>query len=237
MTDLIVLQAKFWNFRHMMAPHWFIPETLDAARFAVTEAAEVLKTNGMWEAFVAFAASRQAQITAADALDAALRRNASYSRNTVRNMDEINELGDLAMMLLTAIGEEPLTPEEITNRAEWEKEFGNDPKRILDDIVYATGCVHIAAYRWLTQEDVRSYAVFALSLIDRYPGMDLAIVLHSRMARIYRKHHPDAAGISFPVSEDETTNNEVVTYTDRNERLVLGKATPATYTILSGGII
>ena len=35
-------------------------------------------------------------------------------RNTVRNMDEINELGDLAMMLFTAIGEQPLTPEEIT---------------------------------------------------------------------------------------------------------------------------
>ena len=141
------------------------------------------------------------------------------------------------MMLFTAIGEQPLTPEEITNRAEWEKGFGNDPKRILDDIVYATGCVHLAAYRWQEPQDVRSYAVFALALIDRYPGMDLAMVLQSRMARIYRKHHPDAAGRSFPVSEDETTNKEVVTYTDRNERLVLGKATPATYTTLAGGII
>lgn len=220
MTDLIALQAKFWNFRHMMAPHWFIPETLDAARFAVTEAAEVLKTNGLWEAFVAFATSRQAQVAAADALDAVLRRNASYSRNTARNMDEINELGDLAMMLLTAIGSQPLTLEEIPNRAEWESGFGNNPATILDDIVHITGCVHLAAYRWQESQDVRSYAVLALSLIDRYPGMHLIVTLESRMNRIYRKHHPDA-GRTFPVSEGEAYRNE----------------TPATYTTLTGGLL
>lgn len=173
MTDLITMHAKFWEFRRMMSPYWFIPETLDAARFAVTESAE--------------------------ALDAALRRNASYSRNTARSMDEINELGDLAMMLLTAVGEQLLTPEEITNRAKWETSYGNNPATILDDIVHITGCVHVAAYRWQVPQDVRSYAVFALSLIDRYPGMDLPLVLDRRMDRIYSKHHPDA-GKSYPLT-------------------------------------
>ncbi len=208
MTDLIALHAEFWDFRRMMALYWIIPDNPDAARFAVTEAAEVLKTNGLWEAFVAFAASRQAQIAAADALDAVLRRNASYSRNTIRDMDERNELGDLAMMLLTTAGEHPLKKGEIYDNPKL-------PNRSIDQIVEAVSYVHTHAFRG---EEVRSWCLMALAYIDGYPGMDLPLILRSRMKRIYRKHHPDA-GRTFPVAEGEAYQNE----------------TPAAYTIQQEG--
>lgn len=185
MTDLIALHATFWEFRRTMEPYWTTPDMPDAARFAKTEAAEVLKTNGLWEAFVAFAASRQAQIKAADALDAVLRQNISYSRNTVRNMDERNELGDLAMMLLTAMGPAGIVTGELPAQRE------GRPTPTVDTIANTVGNVHEAATENFPLSTVRSYALRSLDQIDRYPGVDLSVLLHARMNRIFRKHHPD----------------------------------------------
>lgn len=214
MNDLAfitTLHTDFFNFRRMMELYWTTPDTIDAARFAKTEAAEVLKTNGLWEAFIAFAASRQAQIAAADALDAALRRNISYSRNTVRNMDERNELGDLAMMLLTASGSQPITQEEFENAARQASHIDKDFP--LDRIAHMVSSVHMAAYLWQDQTYVRRYAITTLLLIARYPGMDLPQILHARMERIYRKHHPDA-GNSYPriAHAGEAYQNETPAY-------------------------
>lgn len=209
MTDHIALHANFWGFRRLMEPYWTTPEFVDASRFAKTEAGEVLKNNGLWEAFIAFATSRHAQTVASDALDAVLRKNISYSRNHVREMDERNELGDLAMMLLTAIGPQPITKPEFDVAARYASHIDND--FLLDRIVHMVSTVHMAAYLWQDHNYLRRYAITTLILIDRYPGMNLERILHSRIARIYRKHHPDAGKTAPYPTKDEGLRLEDLT--------------------------
>lgn len=218
MTNFIHLHAKFWEFRRLMELYWTTPPMPDAARFAKTEAAEVLKENGLWEAFVAFAASRQAQIVAAAALDAVLRQNVSYSRNTVRDMDERNELGDLAMMLLTAMGPVGIVSAELFSL----RRNLPLPTPTVDTIAITTGLVHQAATEGKSLSAIRQYALRSLDQIDRYPGMNLPMMLQARMERIYRKHHPDA-GKTFVAEGEGGALRDVPPIVWRNE-------TPGTYT-------
>lgn len=72
--------ALVWQHRAELGDRWPTPEPDDALAFAVTEVGE--------------------------AVDAQLRLNPLYKRNSDREMDMYDELADVAMMLLTALGRE-----------------------------------------------------------------------------------------------------------------------------------
>ena len=89
--------TMLWEYRYRLEGQWHTPRQLDCLRFACTEAGE--------------------------ALDAQLRQDPTFHRNTDRDRDYAEEIADTAMMLCTALGtagwqdviEEPL-PEVSTEK-------------------------------------------------------------------------------------------------------------------------
>jgi NTP pyrophosphatase (non-canonical NTP hydrolase) len=79
MVDMAALHEKVWDFRRAVQHKWPTPEPVDALRFAITEVGEVM--------------------------DAYLRQNDKWVRNNDRDIDIDAELGDLAVMLLTAVSD------------------------------------------------------------------------------------------------------------------------------------
>lgn len=172
MTDTTkVLQqahAELWAFRDEMGDYWPTPDTLDALRFAVTEAGE--------------------------ALDAWMRANRpQYARNRERldyGEAVLDELADCAMMLLTAAGcnhavdtwwnDKPFSWDVDTitkNVVDQLFGFPGDKSKEFTD--FADDCV------WVTWG------------IATYPGMDLLPRLQSRYARIRAKNKPNPVQAAY----------------------------------------
>lgn len=172
MTDTAkILQqahAELWAFRDEMGDAWPTPDTLDALRFAVTEAGE--------------------------ALDAWMRANRpQYARNRERldwDGAVLDELADCAMMLLTAVG--PDLPNGFIG--DWPIPFDWD----IDWIVWQASRRLASGNDPFEREDneliqfsARLHVVWGIAA---YPGMDLLPRLRSRYARIRAKHGRPANG-------------------------------------------
>ncbi len=152
--------AELWAFRDEMGEAWPTPDTLDALRFAVTEAGE--------------------------ALDAWMRANRpQYARNRERlDYDEavLDELVDCAMMLLTAI-----PPFVAVDPKKWPAEAAKRLDEIVYDVsemlwLFVAYGSKPYARNWDAFSLVRAIAT--------YPGMDLLPRLQSRYARIRAKQRP-----------------------------------------------
>jgi hypothetical protein len=123
------------------------PDTLDCLRYALTEAAE--------------------------AMDVWLReKNQTHARNNERNHSLHAELADTAMMLLTAIDGQNLTPET--------------PKTGTLDLICFS--VASAVFRCATIERWEYTVVYALRMIANYPSFDLSIELDICHKRLAIKH-------------------------------------------------
>jgi hypothetical protein len=75
-------QTAVWVYRERLHERWATPPLLDCLKFALTEVGE--------------------------ALDAELRQNLTYHRNTDRERDYVEEVADATMMFLTAWGQRQL---------------------------------------------------------------------------------------------------------------------------------
>ena len=201
-TDVKALYIKVWNFRHEMKHHWPTPNTEDSLRFAQTEAAEALEEEEIIRLALAIDLIREvikdrgghkldpvdvrryfraAAIKMGDAIDAQIRMDASYKRNRdlVPDADRIyDELADVAMMLLTALG-----PEQIIYKP------ASVPKCDLDTISRMVGEVQLAwTNRRMNQTRWSKLAIILVAIIGEYPGMDLEARLDGRLQRIRDKH-------------------------------------------------
>jgi hypothetical protein len=78
-VDFKSLHEQVWQMRHEVEGKWAIPDPVDALRFAVTEAAEML--------------------------DVILRQNPIYTRNHRKALKLGQEAAQCSIMLLTALGE------------------------------------------------------------------------------------------------------------------------------------
>ena len=165
---LLRLHQMVWDFRWSMVAYWPTPDTVDAARFAVTEMGEVL--------------------------DAYLRLDGGYARNRERSPDVLDELADVAMMVLTAMGERcPLD--------EWAEQWRDEEADLwemyadLDEIDALT--MHVkdfyacAVMPHPSPTSLAGFGGLAVWRISEYPGMDLEARLRRRLDRIFRKNHPD----------------------------------------------
>lgn len=181
--------AMVWALRRELGNRWPTPSTQDSLRFAVTEAAE--------------------------ALDALLRRNPIYARNSDREMSVNAELADCAMMLLTAMGET------------WWKFF--DERWIDDEVTHPVTIDLIvretanATVDWAEEQRPKTFyrmsASYALIDIAIYPGLDLRTELAARLDRIRRKHgtrdlapdHTAAQAVQVQYARNATEYGEQVT--------------------------
>jgi len=154
------LHSKVWAFRNEMAPVWPTPNTLDALKFCVTEAAE--------------------------ALDADLRINGGYARNHTKEPNLYGELADCALMLLTALGPDWDNVPDIfdaIDEAQWPLD------ELVGNCADALYWYHIseqgrAPDGWVFEEIVK-----ALIAIRYYADdFNLEAELDKRMARLRAKH-------------------------------------------------
>ena len=157
-----------WEFRRQMVAYWPTPDTVDAARFAVTEIGE--------------------------AMDAFLRLDGGYARNRERSPDVLDELADTAMMILTAIGERA----NLSAWAEmWDDEDVGVGEMYadLDEIDALVMTVKdfyaVAVSPQPSPVSMAGFGGLAVLRIAEHAGMDLEKRLRQRMDRIFRKNHPD----------------------------------------------
>ena len=161
-------RGMVWEFRRQMAGYWPTPDTLDAARFAVTEIGE--------------------------AMDAFLRLDGGYARNRQRDPDVLDELADVAMMTLTAMGERAPLDEWAE---QWQGEEA-DVWGIYEDLDEIDALVMLvkdffacAAVPHPSPVSLAGFGGLVVWRISEYAGMDLEARLKRRFDRIFRKHHPD----------------------------------------------
>lgn len=171
------------EFRAEMEHYFPPPPRDDALAFAVTEVGE--------------AALAVAFVHATQAVDAVLRANSIYKRNNDKRHSEEAELAQCAMMLLSAIRDNPDTSGLSDMPDEWE----------LDNIAFRV------AGAWMVGDD--RHIVFAVAAIAT--RIDLLPALRFELSLLRQKHRPADDG---PASEGEVTNEHVI-YTDQMERLVL----------------
>lgn len=153
MNEIQRAHAITWAYRQRLAHVWPTPPEYDAYAFAATEGA-------------------------GEVLDAKLRENPAYSRNSERNPDLHDELADTAMMLCTGLGPDWVPSGKFRIR----HYYGHD--RILAVIAHCcTG-----ALVWCGTERAADEAEEALMLIAYYPGMgNLAERVEQRLQRIERR--------------------------------------------------
>ena len=151
MQTLNTAAELVWDFRREMGEAWPTPHQGDALRFAFTEAGEVL--------------------------DAWLRWKGGYARNNNgKSMDVLDELSDVAMMLITALG-----PQYAYLAGP-----GNDIRN-LDAICGEVGELF---YLWCHGKAWRIRAEHALTYIANYferRNGSLVAHLQKRLERIYNK--------------------------------------------------
>lgn len=144
-----------WNFRHEVEAYWPTPDPEDSFRFAFCEAAE--------------------------AMDAKMRQNLIYQRNNVDESSEdklLDELADLAMMLLTTLGSERRIYRPQHNL----KENLDTICRMVADVWIAWELRRVNPMRWV------GLVITLVTIIGNYPGMNLEERLQARLDRIRAKH-------------------------------------------------
>lgn len=140
--------ATVWQYRATLNDVWPTPDTQDALLFALTELGE--------------------------AVDADLRTNGTYARNRDKSLDVLDELSDMALMLLTAMGPEPRLSESYVEDMthEW-RDYAREMAGVMQ--MYPQGAW--ADYNMTS----------LLARIATHPGMDLPTRLTSRLDRIREK--------------------------------------------------
>jgi len=151
-----MIHRLVWNFRHEHSAHWPTPSVKDALRFAYTEAGEML--------------------------DAQIRLNPTYKRNSFETPNPekvLNELADVAIMLVTAVGQE-------YNVIAGVSAIDAD----LDVIARWVSKVWDTQSRPSGKDQWRSDACFLVNAISRYPDVNLIDRVQARLDRIKAKHVP-----------------------------------------------
>lgn len=166
-----------WEFRRQMTGYWPYRGTLRAARQVVSEMGEVL-----------------------DALDRLEYGQDDRTRQyDPEKLDVLDELADVAMMTLTAMGERaPL--DEWAEQWEWEEEQwgGRHYSTLYEDLDEIDALVMLvkdffacAAVPHPSPVSLAGFGGLVVWRISEYAGMDLTLRLQRRFDRIFRKHHPD----------------------------------------------
>jgi hypothetical protein len=147
MSESIQLHTHVWRVRAEIGHTWLTPEPLDCLRYAVTEAGE--------------------------AMDAHLRAlRPDDARNNERRLDVLDELGDCAIMLASAL------PADAPPTTMYPIQTGVDLDHIAHAVAQAlvsVDCNQFHAIEW------------ALACILAYPGMSLGVAL-DRLERIREKY-------------------------------------------------
>lgn len=140
--------ALVWRYRAELEEVWPTPSPLHSLMFAVTEYGEMI--------------------------DAHMRTFPEYVRNNHREVDELGEAADVAMMLLTALGE---SPEWVTEVREWDR-YSDLAAEVMGAYFWHE---HGHTYAWV------SCACRALTIIASMPGMELEKKLEKKLERTKRK--------------------------------------------------
>ena len=161
-----------WEFRRMMGEYWPQHGTVRSARHAVSEMGEVL-----------------------NALERLEHGQEGRSRYCDPNdLSVLDELADVAMMILTAMGER-------VNLTAWAEQWADEEMELwdmyadLDEIDALTMTVKdfyaVAVSPQPSPISLASFGGLAVFRISEYAGMDLEKRLRQRVDRIFRKNHPD----------------------------------------------
>lgn len=140
--------ALVWKYRTELEPYWKTPTVEDALLFAGTELGE--------------------------AIDAHLRSNADYARNRDKDLSILDELADMCLMLLTAMG--PAWRFITWSRCPWN-----------DDHTWSRYWSHLGYC--ISTQDTDAMATLIRD-VATHPGMDLPARLTARLERIKAKRMP-----------------------------------------------
>lgn len=172
MTDITTTLKEchriVWSYREMLEPFWPCPDIWDSLLFCQTELGE--------------------------AIDAYLRTKPEYARNRDKDLSVLDELGDLALMALTSLGN------ELTDNDARFIEYGlggglfdfegRDVERFS---MYAAWTVDALDAAVNGYDDCRAYRRPILGLVAHliaHPDMDLPARLTARLERIKAKRMP-----------------------------------------------
>ncbi len=166
MTDIATALKEchriVWDARKELEPYWPTPTTEDALLFAFTELGE--------------------------AVDAHLRSKPEYARNRDKDLSVLDELADVALMTLTAYGNEWVDSDERDGGwDEWQyawRFYISDMAKILDIHEQYGDDADSFLFDW------RWYAITVVEKIATHPGMDLPTRLTQRLERIKAKRMP-----------------------------------------------
>jgi hypothetical protein len=143
-----------WRYRTELEPYWPTPTVEDALLFALTELGE--------------------------AVDAHLRTKPEYARNNTKELSELDELADFALMLLTAMGKDYVIG--------WQGDFS--PYRGMHDwFDYVTKFYMATGWRGIDW----AYTEVLVLCVATHPGMDLPTRLTARLEAIKAKRMPTEA--------------------------------------------
>ena len=132
-----------WKFRSVVSEWWPTPDKLSATRYACTEGGEVM------EAFLR-------------------KMRPGDSRNNERNIDMLDEMADLAIMLITALGPDC----ERLGDTQW--------KLTVDQLVSMMVITDDPNYDHLLETQLMGVACF--------PGIELEQRIKERLTRIFGNH-------------------------------------------------
>jgi len=150
-----------WAYRKELEHVWPCPDIWDSLLFCQTELGE--------------------------AIDAYLRSKPEYARNRDKDLDVLDELGDLALMAFTALGAEH---EEVCG---WWKPYddvqegGTPEQRFAWYAAWLGDALHEAVYFYDDVNKWRRSIAHLLNSIATHPGMDLPARLTARLERIKAK--------------------------------------------------
>jgi hypothetical protein len=182
-----------WATRARLEGQWRTPESLYALRFATTEAGEA-ELAALLAAFLLLIAGDQigdagdkaslrlAFVSATQAIDADLRGDLSYSRNRDKTISVRDEVSDVAMMLITALGPDYIYGDQADNLSlRLTRTQRRAAHNCLESICDLTSMAMVAAS--LNEDHWRVIAHACLLEIVRYQGADFLPSLRARLAR------------------------------------------------------
>lgn len=187
------LHQMVWDFRWQMAGYWPYRGTLRAARQMVSELGEALDVMDRLE----------------------YGQEDRTRRRDVRTPDLLDELADVAMMTLTAMGEDaPLDDWEDQWRdmelGLWEMYADLDEMDAL--VMHVKDFFACAVIPHPSPYSLAGFGGLVIWRISEYPGMDLEARLRQRLDRIFRRHHPEGRmlmkleaernGLAYPQREE-----------------------------------
>lgn len=202
---------QVWETRARMGKRWLAPGAVHSAWFAATEIGEVAQEINLLamqivvpydQATVGARAHTSAlalYAKTARAIDARMREFDEYSRNNTRVIDLFDELGDVAIMLITALGQGydyEIAGYELALPPTREVRIGDvlgqaSLATILISQVHAVPRGHVQAKLQCAGLSWQDEAHEAVSMIFQYffsHGMSPAKCVLSRLERIEAKH-------------------------------------------------